>query len=72
MPLKPSGAPSVSLEGDEHRVAVVGEEGVTLAPHRAFSARVIVAVVVSGTTRIRYDFAFSEGRGPEGSEEISV
>lgn len=72
VPLKPSGAPNVSLEGDEHRVAVVGEEGVTLPPRRSLSFRVIVAVLVSGTTQIRYDFAFSEGRGPEGSEEVSV
>ncbi len=69
-PANPSGGPRVSQEGGEYRVAL--GEGTTLVPRRAVPFRVLVAALSPGDTRIRYDFASSEGGGATGSWDVSV
>ncbi len=71
-PTKPSGGRSVSLEGGEYRVAVVGEKVVTLAPRRSLTFRIVVAVFGTGATSVRYDFVSSEGQEAQGSYEVST
>jgi hypothetical protein len=72
-PIKPFGGNIVSLENGHYRVAVIGAEGITLAPRRSLSLRVIVAVLTrERSISILYDFTSSEGNVLQGSQEVST
>lgn len=71
-PTNPSGGPDVSREGDEYRVAVVGEGVTVIPPHRVVSLRVQVAVLSPGDTTIRYDFVSSEGSEDRGGRKVTA